>query len=400
MITHLTDAVVRRLPAPAKGNRVTRDDAVTGFGARVTAAGNRAFVLTYTTKAGVERRFTIGAFPDWTVTGARARARELRQLIDQGGDPLAEVEYARAAPTVAELCDRFEQEHFPRKRPETAANYAGLLRNHIRPHFGPHMKVADVTFTDIDTLHRKVTKGGSPYTANRVTAVLSKMFSLAVRWKMRTTNPCKGIERNTEFRRKRYLTGDELVRLTAALDNHSEKQAAAIVRMLLLTGARSGEVFSMRWDNLDLKKGLWSKPASSTKQKEDHEVPLSAPALQLLTEIASAQRPRTDFVFPGVGDTGHVVEIKKSWAMLCKAAGITGLRVHDLRHSFASQLASGGATLPLIGALLGHSNPATTARYAHLFQDPQRAAVERVGAIITGKPAVEPVTLPARKRRR
>ena len=327
------------------------------------------------------------------------RRRRLRQLVDQGLDPLAEIEEARAAPTVAELCDRFEDEHLPRKRPETAFNYRGMLRNYMRPHFGPHMKVADVTFTDIDELHRKITKAGHPYTANRVAAVLSKMFSLAVRWKMRTQNPAKGIERNDEYHRRRYLTGEELVRLTKALAKYPEKQTADIVRLLLMTGARSGEVMSMRWDQLDLSEGLWSKPASSTKQKEDHEVPLIA-ARQLLSGIWKAQRPRTDFVFPGIGNTGHITEIKKGWKQICKAAGINGLRVHDLRHSFASQLASGGASLPLIGALLGHSNPATTARYAHLFQDPQRAAVEKVGAIITGKPAVEPVALPARRKRR
>jgi integrase len=136
---------------------------------------------------------------------------------------------------------------------------------------------------------------------------------------------------------------------------------------------------------------VWSKPPSSTKQKEHHQVPLSAPALQLLSEIQRRQKragERSRFVFPGIGGTGHLVEIKKSWAQICKAAGIEGLRVHDLRHSYASQLVSGGASLPLIGALLGHSNPTTTARYAHLFHDPLKAATEKVGAVIAaaGKP--------------
>ena len=120
MTQHLTDAVVKRLKPPVRGNRVTYDDPVKGFGARVTAAGARAFVLNYVTKAGRERRYTIGQFPDWQTTAARSRARELRRLIDDGGDPLADIEAERSAPTVNELCDRFEQEHLPRKRPGTA----------------------------------------------------------------------------------------------------------------------------------------------------------------------------------------------------------------------------------------------------------------------------------------
>jgi integrase len=271
------------------------------------------------------------------------------------------------------------------------------LRVHIRPHFGQHSKVAEVTFSDIDRLHRKISQVGHSYRANRVIALCSVMFGLAVRWAMRPDNPCKGIERNTEFRRKRYLKTDELARLTEALNTYADRQAVDVIRLLLLTGARRGEVLSARWADIDLGKRIWSKPASSTKQKEHHEVPLSAPACQLLAEIRERQSDKKrglgEFVFPGNGETKHVVAIKKSWRRICKTADIEGLRIHDLRHSFAAQLASGGASLPLIGALLGHSNPTTTHRYAHLFQDPQRAAVEKVAAIFTAQPAVEPVPL-------
>jgi integrase len=156
---------------------------------------------------------------------------------------------------------------------------------------------------------------------------------------------------------------------------------------LLLTGARRGEVLGMRWAELDLTQSKWTKPGSTTKQKTEHEVPLSEPAAQLLSEIREAQTRKGkvlgEYVFPGNGDAKHIVSVKRAWKTICKAAGISGLRIHDLRHSFASQLASGGASLPLIGALLGHSNPATTFRYSHLFSDPQRAAVEQVGALIT-----------------
>jgi integrase len=400
---HLTDALAKRLAAPAKGKAIYVDDEVVGFGLRVTAAGARSFILRYTTRASRERVFTIGSAGDWTTTAARVEARRLRRLVDAGGDPLGEIEAERAAPTVAELCDRFELEHLQRKRPRTAADYEGMLRVWIRPHFGPHAKVADVTFADIDALHRKISKTGATYRANRVIAVLSKMFSLAVRWHMRETNPCKGIEKNKEYGRRRYLSGGELTRLIAALNAYPDQTVADVFRLLLLTGCRRGEALSATWADIDLTEGTWSKPPSSTKQREHHQVPLNAPARQLLAEIREVQagkhRALPEFVFPGHGSTGHVVEIKKAWRALSKAAGIIGLRIHDLRHSHASFLVSGGASLPLIGALLGHSNPQTTARYAHLADDPLRAASERVGSLIAnaGKPApAEPVPLKRR----
>jgi integrase len=397
-MTRLTDAIVRRLPAPKQGKTITVDSEVPGFGVRVTANGARSYVLRYTTRAGRERTFTIGDAGNWRTSDARDKARELRREVEDGGDPLGAIEDERAAPTVLDLIERFRAEHLPRKRPSTRDDYERTLRLHIEPHFGQHTKVADVRFENIDALHRKITAAGNPYQANRTIALLSKMFSLAVRWRMRETNPVKGIEKNREYHRRRYLSGDELVRLTKALAKHPDKGVADAIRLLLLTGARRGEVLSMRWE--DVEDGTWSKPPSSTKQKEHHQVPLSAPALQLLADIRKRQRPRSPFVFPGSGTTGHLVEIKKGWAAACKAAGIEGLRIHDLRHSYASQLVSGGASLPLIGALLGHSNPTTTARYAHLFRDPLRAATEKVGAVITaaGKPAKPPT--PIRRGRR
>jgi len=389
----LTDAIVRRLPTPERGKHITPDSEVVGFGARVTANGARSYVLRYTTRAGRERTYTIGDATVWRATDARTKARELRREVEDGGDPLGAIEEERAAPTITDLIERFRAEHLPRKRPGTARDYEGLLRLHIEPHFGQHTKVADVRFEDIDALHRKITKAGSPYSANRAVTVLSKMFALAVRWHMRETNPCRGVERNVEYHRRRYLSGDELIRLTRALARHSERQVADAIRLLLLTGARRGEVLGMRWE--DLQDGIWSKPPSSTKQKQHHQIPLSAPAQALLADIRKRQRPRTEFVFPGLGTSRHLVELKRSWRRIIKAAGIEDLHVHDLRHSYASQLVSGGASLPLIGALLGHSNPNTTARYAHLFHDPLRAATEKVGAVIAaaGKPVKPPIKL-------
>jgi integrase len=378
--TRLTDALVKRIEPPKRGNRIIYDPAMPGFGCRVTAGGHRAFVLTYYNRAGRQRRYTIGAFPDWSVVGARDEARKLKRQIDQGGDPLADIEAERGAATVNDLIERFVEEHVSRKRPHTQYDYRNIIERHIQPALG-RMKVAAVVWSDVDALHRKITKAGRTTQANRVVAVASKMFALAIRWKMRADNPCKGIERNTEHRRKRYLTATKLQRLMAALDELDDQQAADVFRLCLLTGCRSGEAMAARWNHVDLTAGKWTKPGSTTKQKTDHVVPLSAPAKQLLATLR--KRTNSQWVFPADSAPGHRVTVQKSWLALCKAARISGLRIHDLRHGFASQLVSQGASLPLIGSLLGHSNPVTTHRYAHLFDDPQRAAVERVGAVIT-----------------
>jgi integrase len=383
-VEHLDTAVIKRLPVPASGYVIHWDDEVAGFGIRVTAGGSKAFIFNYRVKGGdQQRRITIGQFRSWTTGAARTEAKRLEHLVDGGNDPRGDFEKKRKAPTMAELCDRFVAEHLPRKRPATADSYKRVLRLHIRPFFGGFTKVADVSFEDVDKLHQKVTATGSTYAANRCVAILSKMFSLAIKWKMRTDNPARGIERNVEVKRTRYLTGDELARLMAALATHSsDRRFADIIRLLLLTGARRGEILAMRWADIDLAKGTWTKPGSATKQKTTHHAFLSAPARLLLTEMEI--HSHGEFVFPSDGKTGHIVEVKNGWASLCERAGIENLRIHDLRHSFASQLVSSGHSLELIGALLGHSNPATTARYSHLFTDVQKAAVEKVGAIVNG----------------
>lgn len=389
----ITDKTVRDLVPPAVGNRIVYDTEVSGFGVRVTAGGSRSFILNYRIK-GRERRYTIGAYgvDQWTVAAARRRAGELRKLIAVGEDPLAERIEAREAPTVADLCERFEEEHLPKKRAATSRGYLALITNDILPELR-NKKVADVTFADVDALHRKITKRGARYQANRTVAILSKMFSLAVKWGWRGDNPAKGIERNAEDKRHRYLSGDELGRLTRALEEYPDQQAANIIRLLLLTGARRGEVQGARWADFDLTDGIWTKPGATTKQKTEHRVPLSLAAWQLLKAIREGAKEGAEFVFPGRGGESHRVEIKDQWADLCRLAGIEQARIHDLRHTYASVLASAGQSLPVIGALLGHTQPATTARYSHLFDDPLRAATERAAAIVTGKPSAEVVPL-------
>jgi integrase len=407
----LTDGFVKSVVAPAGGraHAIYYDGEVKGFGLRATKGGARSFVLNYRAR-GIERRYTIGAYPDWKVAAAREEAKRLKRLVDQGRDPMVERHEERAAPTVNDLVDLYLAEHAPRKRERSRQEDESLIRQWIRPELG-NKRVADLRHADVERVHRKITAYGTLTRANRAAALLSKMLNLAVRWEMRVDNPARGLERNQEEKRNRYLAGDELRRLTEALAAHPNQDAANAIRLLLLTGARRGEVLGATWDQFDLEEGVWTKAASFTKQKKLHRVPLSAPARQLLAEIkhaadqrpAGANRELSPFVFPAQRTArkgaGHLVEIKGPWAAICKAAQLSGVRVHDLRHSYASILASAGLSLPVIGALLGHTQPGTTARYAHLFDDPLRAATERVGAIVTGSGDGKPADVISLNRR-
>jgi integrase len=389
----LKDSYVKTAPLPPKDNWIVYDTKIPGFGLRCTAGGARAFVLNYHTRAGKERRYTIGDATNWRVAAARKVAKEIRRKLPDGYDPLDIIQAERDAKTVGGMCARFIEDHLPNLRKRTGDDYRSMIENEILPTIGK-LKLVDVEPDDIDGLHRKISRGYGnhkprPYRANRVASLLSKMFNLAVRWKWLSANPVRGLERNQEAKRERYLANGELQRLTQALAVYSDRQAADIIRLLLLTGARKSEVFAMRWADLNLTEGTWTKPASTTKQKKTHVVPLSAPARQLLSELSESAQEGA-YVFPG-HRAAHRTEVRRAWCELCDAAKIKGVRIHDLRHSYASQLASSGFSLPVIGALLGHSQPATTARYAHLFDEVTRQATERVGAVIAGNGNAEVV---------
>ena len=386
----ITDSVVRKLSPPAKGSKVFYDSDLPGFGCRVTANGIMAFVLNYRTKTGIERRFTIGRFPNWSADAARKEARNIKAKVDLGGDPAGSLTEKREAPTLRDLCDQYERDHLPKKRVSSQIDDRAMIRNQIAGSGLMNRKVADITFADIDGLHRKVS-AQTPYRANRMAALLSKMFGLSIRWGMRRDNPAVGIERNQEMKRHRYLDGRELKALSAALDDHSDRQAADIIRLLLLTGARRGEVLTMCWADVDLEQGTWTKPGSTTKQKTSHRVPLSSAAIALLSAIYAQSKGASgiqeitvpSFVF--AGRAGHRKDIKSNWAKICEVADIKNARLHDLRHTYASVLASAGMSLPIIGALLGHTQAQTTMRYSHLFDDPLRQATEKVSDAFEGK---------------
>lgn len=386
MPERITDKLVKGLEPPASGNRVVWDDRLKGFGIRVTAAGAKSFVLNYRNGDGSLKRLTIGTYgrAEWSVEAARKRAGELKKQIARGDDPLTERRRAREAETVADLCDRYIEDHLPRKRASSQRDDRAMIAKIIRPRLGAR-KVGSIRYTDIDNLHRSLRE--TPYRANRVLALLSKMFNLAVRWHMRPDNPCRGVERHSEDKRERYLTDDERTRLLVAMQEHAAKgnqeaQTVRAFRLAMLTGARIGECLSANWTQFNLQSGAWTKPSAHTKQKKLHRVPLSAPALQLLSELQ--ETAKNEWLFPNSKGDGPQKDYKGSWAAIIKAAKIEDLRVHDLRHSFASEGASIGLSLPMIGALLGHTNSQTTARYAHLLDDPLRTAAEAIGRRVAG----------------
>lgn len=432
----LTDKVVDALPAPATGAVITYDKDIPGFGIRVTAKGARSFVLNYVVN-GLERRMTIGKYvvpgvehgarhSIWSSTAAREEAREFRRKVDRGIDPLAERKDQEAAaaadrdaPTVQDLFERYNKEHLPHKSARAAADDRSIWNQLVLPLLGK-MKVFAVTSSDIDALHADISKT-RPVRANRTIEVVRKAFNLAIRWGWRSDNPVSGVRKNPEHRRARYLSSAEIMKLAEALATHHEKTSAQAIRLLMLTGARRGEVLSAQWDAFDLDAGIWVKPSAHTKQRKEHRVPLSAPAIDLLKELKAEALDRmkkakateiNPYVFPG-GDGEPLTDIKRTWLAVCKKAGLAKeaeqrtrygkvvkdkerkpilvwkntVRIHDLRHTYASVLASEGLSLPIIGALLGHTQPQTTARYAHLFDDPLRAATERVGVLIAGNGA-------------
>ncbi|MBY3027581.1 site-specific integrase [Rhizobium leguminosarum] len=391
----LTSDLVKRLVAPEKGYRITYDSELTGFGVRIMASGAISFILNYRTTSGLERRYTIGDSDSWSLSAARKRAEELKRRIrSEHYDPLAELEKRRTDVKMNELCDMFIREHLPKKAPATQRDYKQLIDTYIRPKL-KHEPVAELQFRQVNDLFSDITNQGKQTTANRAMSVLSKMFSEARKRGWASHNPTEGVEKNEEVKRERFLDADELDRLLVALATLEDQEAANIFRLILLTGARKSEVLAAKWSAFDLKTGTWTKLSHHTKQRKIHNIPLSAPARQLLSEIREAAgNDRGEYVFPAHFEstkevTKHPkpyrVNVKNQWARVLKAAKLEDLHIHDLRHSFASFLVSEGMSLPLIGRLLGHTQAQTTHRYAHLALDPLRAATERVGAIVTPK---------------
>lgn len=380
----LTDRLVRTTEPPShRASTTCWDTEVIGFGVCITRGGARSFVVRYRIN-NRERRLTIGSYPDWTVGAARDEAKQIKRQVDVGADPLQSRGERRAAPTVVDLAERYLDEHARHKAARAYLDQRGMLQRIVLPKIGA-MKVADVKHADIDRLHREVSKR-TPIQANRICQMLRKMFNLAIRWEYRTDNPVTGLVFNAEIPRNRYLSPEEIGRLTAILADHPNQRCANVIRLLLLTGARRGEAMTATWDQFDLDNGVWTKPSAHTKQRREHRVPLSQAAVTLLSDIREKQPRRCRYVFPGDTLDHPLTEIKGFWDRVRSRAGLEDVNIHDLRHTYASILVSSGLSLPIIGALLGHTQTQTTARYTHLFDHPLREATERVSAVVIAMP--------------
>jgi integrase len=361
---------------------VVWDHTLPGFGVRVKASGVRSYLIQYRNRSsGVSRRLTIGRHgPLLTFDQAKRQARALLSDAMRGKDPVETRNAAKKTPSVADLAaDYLERHAVPKKRTKSVRDDRAMLDKIILPALGTK-KAESIGRREVEAVH--IGMKDRPYQANRVLSLLSKMFNLAIEWGWRTDNPARGIPRYHEDRRDRWLSDGELRRLCAALDEHPNIRAANAIRLQLLTGARLGEVLSSRKDHFDLERGVWTKPSHQTKQKRTEHLPLSTQAQALVASIIEAGDSVSPFLFPGNKSGRPLRDIKKFWAAVTQRAGIADYRRHDNRHTYASHLVSSGLSLEIVGRLLGHTTAATTQRYAHLADDPLRAATNRFGAKI------------------
>lgn len=390
-----------RYQGDGKSRDVRWDGGVPGFGVRIYPEGRKAFILSYRVN-GRKRLYTIAPYGTFTLDKARENAGKLRGRIADGYDPVEARRSARHAATMTELCERYIADYAEgRKKASSLRNDKSNIDRFIKPAFGSR-KASDVTSDDVLRLHNKLRD--TPYQANRVLALLSKLMNLAEQWKLRPggTNPCRHVKRFDERKRERYLSAVELARLADALAEAEREvdgvpPTVAAIRLLLFTGARLSEIITLEWAHVDFERACLRLPDSKTGAKI---IQLNAPALAVLDAIE--RHDGNPHVIVGHKRGAHLVNMQKPWRVIRRAAKLEDVRLHDLRHSYASVGASAGLGLPMIGALLGHREAATTQRYAHLADDPLRRANDAIGAWIEaamkGEERGEVVELPNRQR--
>ena len=371
----LSKRIVDRLAVEGK-DAVFWDSSLASFGVRVYPSGRKVYVV-QTRAGGKSRRVTVGRHGDIAPDRARKDAAKIIARIKAGLPPVeAEPE---PPPTVSDLAGRYEREYVAMHcKPNTVKHYGLMLQKHIVPRLGK-FKVAEVERRDI--LKFQFELSDMPTVANRCVDMLVKMFNLAELWEMRPPgrNPCKSVRRYKVVRRKeRFLTPKELAQLgrtleTAPAERLASRHAAAAIRLLVLTGCRRNEVMGLAWDDLDFEAGEMRLRDSKTGGRV---VPMPPAAAQVLADL-----PRSEgnpWVFPGKRKGTHQVNINESWDRIRRRAGLDGVRLHDLRHTFASRALAIGEGLPMIGELLGHRQVNTTARYAHLARESIQASTAKV----------------------
>ena len=377
------------------------DSEIKGFGVRARRGGTKTYILHYRAGAGRNaplRKLTIGKHGSpWTPQTARVQAKRLLGLVASGEDPAQAWSAERRAMTVAELSDLYLAEGATHKKPSTLKADRGRITHHIKPLLGQKL-VEKITRADIERLMIDVKTGstaasprkdskrspgslptGGTGVAAQCVALVSTLFTFAIARGLRSDNPAKGIKKPPVRKMERFLSEEEIARLALALDAETAETGnpypSAGIKLLLLTGARRGEITGLQWQNVDFVRKCLRLPDSKTGAKV---VFLSEPALEVMRVMPRMKN--NPHVIPGkTRDGAALVGIDKIWVRVRASAGLHRVRLHDLRHSFASMAVGDGLSLPVIGALLGHKHPTTTGRYAHLSADPLRAANDVIG---------------------
>lgn len=355
------------------------DSEIKGFGVVVLPSGRKTYIIQYRNADRVSKRFKLGVHGNITAEQARMMAKQHFGNVSQGQDPATQKKDNFHLPTIADLAQDYLERHGKRKRPRSLKEDQKFLNSLILPNLGKK-KVRNVTQREIETLH--LSKSATPYHANRMLSLLSKMFSLAQSWGWRDDNPVKGIERFIEQKRERWLNQEELTRLWKVLNQYPFKLASFAIKLLLLTGARRGEVLNATWEQFDFKQGVWTKPSHLTKQKKQEHLPLSEEAIALLQELKNLNLTKSDYLFPGRVEGRPMRDFRGFWRKVLKEANLENVRVHDLRHTYASHLVSNGVNISVVGKLLGHTQAVTTQRYAHLADESLRQATNWFGNTI------------------
>ena len=354
------------------------DGELTGFGLRVRRSGRKSYVV-QTRIAGKLCWFTIGPHGPLNPDQARARALEILASAKKGIDPRDADARREAEPSMADLGRRFLEEYVPvHCKPSTREEYRRSVRLFVDPVIG-ELRVPEVQRKDIAALHHGLRD--KPYQANRTLGVLSKMFSLAEIWGWRPdgSNPCRHVKRYKEHKRERFLSPEETERLGQVLREAEEEMPSAVAafRLLLLTGCRMSEIRDLRWEYV--KDDCIELPDTKTGGRV---VPLGPEARAVLSSIPRGEI--NPWVIAGRLPGSHLTDLQRPWRRIRKQAGLEDVRIHDLRHSFASRALALGESLTMIGKLLGHTQVQTTARYAHLARDSIQTAAARITGSIGG----------------
>jgi integrase len=396
----LTKRIIDALE-PREQPYIEPDSEIPGFGTKVMPSGVKTFVLGYRPMPGgrgtPKRQLKLGTYGPMSPEQARQAALTAFAEIRLGRDPQAEKSRQRKSLSVAEFIDAFLENHVAKLKPATRISY-GLTLGKVRDVYGG-LKAEALKRAQVEALHHSLDQ--TPYLANRLMSAVSSLYI----WGGGNghlpgghPNPSRGILRYQEQGRERFLSGEEIGRLGDALRMAETKYPypVAAIRVLLMTGARVNEILHAQWDWLDIERGLLNLPTSKTGRKS---IFLPGPALAIIAGLPRLHG--SPFIFPGHVPGQPRGKLWKPWTEIRHAAGLDGLRLHDLRHSHASVGVSAGLSLPIIGRLLGHATPAMTARYSHLSAHPVRAASETIGAEITaaldGRKPAQPIPLRGRK---